>query len=290
SWRATARRRRCRRGNGDARTSTGCIRAARSPSRCSSATGVACSWSTATTRCTRTTRCSSVGSSTTVARRSCGRCRRRFQRRRASASGNSRPKFCRRRSRRSAAMWTRCVRTSSWSVLWTATAAAWMIGVVASTTPVTADTRWGADYFPNVTLTTQDGASVRFYEDLLKGKTVAIDLIYTTCQYACPLETARLAQVQRLLGDRVGRDIFFYSITIDPEHDTPAVLKDYAAKYHVAPGWTFLTGSAADIELISKKLGLYSAPNPDNPDGHTPSLLVGNEPTGQWMRNSALDN
>src|SRR5262249_27564669 len=84
-------------------------------------------------------------------------------------------------------------------------------------------------------------------------------------------------------------DIFFYSITIDPEHDTPAVLKDYAAKYHVAPGWTFLTGSAADIELISKKLGLYSAPNPDNPDGHTPSLLVGNEPTGQWMRNSALD-
>src|SRR5262244_1665719 len=167
-----------------------------------------------------------------------------------------------------------------------------LIGIFAfviAAKPVVAD---GPDrsHFPNVELITQDGKTVHFYDDLLKGKTVAIDLIYTTCQYACPLETARLAQVQRLLGDRVGRDIFFYSITIDPEHDTPAVLKDYAAKYHVAPGWTFLTGSAADIELISRKLGLYSAPNPDNPDGHTPSLLVGNEPTGQWMRNSALDN
>jgi len=68
------------------------------------------------------------------------------------------------------------------------------------------------------------------------------------------------------------------------------VLKEYAEKYHVGPGWTFLTGKAADIELISRKLGLYSAPNPDNPDGHTPNLLVGNEPSGQWMRNSALDN
>ena len=189
-------------------------------------------------------------------------------------------------------MWTRLVRTNAWSALRTLMTAAWMIGVVGSTTPVTlaADTRWGAEYFPNVTLITQDGASVRFYDDLLKGKTVAVDLIYTTCQYACPLETARLAQVQRLLGNRVGRDIFFYSITIDPDHDTPAVLKEYAEKYHVGPGWTFLTGKAADIELISKKLGLYSAPNPDNPDGHTPSLLVGNEPAGQWMRNSALDN
>ena len=177
-----------------------------------------------------------------------------------------------------------------WSAITTVMAAAWTIGVVLATTPVSADNRWGADYFPNVPLTTQDGTVVRFYDDLIKGKSVAVDLIYTTCKYACPLETARLVQVQRVLGDRVGRDIFFYSITIDPEHDTPAVLKEYAERYHVGPGWTFLTGTAADIELISKKLGLYSAPNPDNPDGHTPSLLVGNEPGGQWMRNSALDN
>jgi protein SCO1/2 len=150
--------------------------------------------------------------------------------------------------------------------------------------------RWGAGYFPNVTLTTHEGKRVRFYDDLVKGKIVAIDLIYTTCKYACPLETARMVQVQRALGDRVGRDIFFYSMTIDPEHDTPAVLKDYAEKYHVGPGWQFLTGSAADIDLLSKKLGLYSEPDPSNPDGHTPMLLIGNEVTGQWLRNSALDN
>jgi protein SCO1 len=152
------------------------------------------------------------------------------------------------------------------------------------------NTRWGADYFPNVTLTTHEGKTVHFYDDLIKGKTVAIDLIYTTCQYACPLETARMVQVQRVLGDRVGRDIFFYSITIDPEHDTPAVLKEYAEKYHVGPGWLFLTGKPSDIELISRKLGLYTEKDAANPDGHTPTLLVGNQATGQWMRNSALDN
>jgi len=179
----------------------------------------------------------------------------------------------------------------AWSRRVMIAAVVWAIGVVLATTPSSADNaRWGADYFPNVTLTTHEGKVVRFYDDLIKGKTVAIDLIYTTCRFACPLETARLVQVQRVLGDRVGRDIFFYSITIDPEHDTPAVLKEYADTYHVGPGWLFLTGTASDIELISRKLGLYSEPDPSNPDGHTPNLLVGDEPTGQWMRNSALDN
>jgi protein SCO1/2 len=178
-------------------------------------------------------------------------------------------------------------RISAAAALWIATA---MFAVFHTASTAADNTKWGAGYFPNVPLTTQDGAPVRFYDDLLKGKIVAVNLIYTTCKYACPLETARLAQVARLLGDRMGRDVFFYSITIDPEHDTPAVLKEYAAKYQAGPGWTFLTGKAEDIELISRKLGLYSAPDPSNPDGHTPMLIVGNESTGQWMRNSALDN
>ena len=155
--------------------------------------------------------------------------------------------------------------------------------------PSSADSRWGANYFPNVELTTQDGKTVHFYDDLIKGKIVAIDLIYTSCQYSCPLETARLAQVQKMLGDRVGKDIFFYSITIDPKNDTPAVLKAYAEKFHARPGWTFLTGKKEDIDFLSKKLGLYSDPAA-TVDGHTPHLLLGNEPMGQWMRNSALDN
>jgi protein SCO1 len=149
---------------------------------------------------------------------------------------------------------------------------------------------WHGNYFPNVPLITQDGKTVHFYDDLLKGKIVVIDLIYTNCQYACPLETARMAQVQRMLGDRVGKEIFFYSISIDPERDTPQQLKAYAEKFHAGPGWLFLTGKKDDIELISKKLGLYTDPDPSSKDGHTPDVILGNETTGQWIRNSALDN
>ena len=174
------------------------------------------------------------------------------------------------------------------AVLWLAVA---MFAAFVSSVKAADDgSRRGAAYFSNVTLTTQDGASVRFYDDLLKGKIVAINLIYTTCKYACPLETARLSQVAKLLGDRMGRDVFFYSITIDPDQDTPQVLKEYAAKYQAGPGWTFLTGKKDEIDIISKKLGLYSANDPSNPDGHQPFLLIGNEATGQWMRNSAVDN
>lgn len=154
----------------------------------------------------------------------------------------------------------------------------------------TAGSQGDRSHFPNVELFTQNGQKVRFYDDLIKGKVVAIDLIYTTCKYNCPLETARLVQLQKLLGDRMGKDVFFYSISIEPEHDTPEVLKAYAEKYHVGPGWLFLTGKAADIKLISHKLGLDSLPSVDDPDGHTPHLLIGNEATGLWMRNSALDN
>jgi protein SCO1/2 len=161
--------------------------------------------------------------------------------------------------------------------------------VVGHITPASADSHRGAEYFTNTTLTTQDGQKVHFYDDLLKGKIVAINLIYTNCEYSCPLETARLAQVQKLLGDRVGKDIFFYSISIDPERDTPAALKAYAEKFHAGPGWTFLTGKKEDIDLLSKKLGLYSDPKLSK-DGHTPHLLIGNEANGQWQRDSAADN
>ena len=152
-------------------------------------------------------------------------------------------------------------------------------------TGVSADSR---RLIPDVILTNQDNETVNFY-DLVKGRTVAIDLIYTTCQYACPLESARLARMQQILGERMGKDIFFISISIDPEHDTPAALKAYAAKYDAGPGWIFLTGKQADIDMLSKKLGLWTDPSLTQ-DGHTPMLLIGNEPTGQWTQTSALDN
>jgi protein SCO1 len=167
-----------------------------------------------------------------------------------------------------------------------------VIGVVAvlSGTPVLAGDLRGAEYFPNVALTTQHGTTVHFYDDLLKGKAVAINLMYTSCKDECPLETARLVQVQRLLGDRVGKDIFFYSISIDPGRDTPEVLNAYARKFGVGPGWLFLTGKGDDIKLVARKLGLSRRNDAATRDGHTAILMVGNEPTGQWMRNSAVDN
>jgi protein SCO1/2 len=146
-------------------------------------------------------------------------------------------------------------------------------------------------HFPNVELITQDGKRVHFYDDLIKGKIVAIDLIYTTCEYACPLETARMVQVQKKLGNRVGQDIFFYSISIDPERDTPAVLKAYMEKFHVGPGWLFLTGKKQDIDFLIRRLGVYRDRDAKaNADGHVPHLLIGNEATNQWIRGSALDN
>lgn len=154
--------------------------------------------------------------------------------------------------------------------------------------PVAADERYGVTRFTNLPLLTQDGKTVHFYDDVIKGKIVAINLIYTHCEYSCPLETARLVQVQQLLGDRMGKDIFFYSITIDPKRDTPEVLKAYAEKFHAGPGWTFLTGNKEDIDLISRRLGLWSPLK--TLDGHTPHLLIGNDATGQWMRDSAGDN
>ncbi|HEX7671983.1 MAG TPA: SCO family protein, partial [Polyangiaceae bacterium] len=146
---------------------------------------------------------------------------------------------------------------------------------------------WGANYFPNVVLTTQDGRMVHFWDDLLKDKKVVINFFYTECGHNCPLETAKLAQVHRLLGDRMGRDIFFYSISIDPTRDTPKVLKKYAQRFEAGPGWLFLTGRKADIELVRAKLGQAAAPGQNELTEHSATITIGDAATGQWMRDAA---
>ena len=152
-------------------------------------------------------------------------------------------------------------------------------------------TVWGADYFPNVTLINQDGKPVRFFDDLIKDKVVAVNFMFTSCKDVCPLETARMREVQEILGERVGKDIFFLSISIDPQRDTPPVLKAYAQKYQASPGWMFLTGKAEDITLIRHKLGLLSPDSdPGNLKGHSMSLIIGNQSTGQWMKKSPYEN
>ncbi len=149
---------------------------------------------------------------------------------------------------------------------------------------------WGEGYFTNVELVNQDGKTVRFYDDLIKDKVVAINFIYTHCGDSCPAETANLRQVQKLLGDRVGKDIFFYSISIDPKHDTPKALKEYAESFKVGPGWSFLTGSEADVTLLRKTLGLFRDGVEASKLGeHNTSIMIGNESTGQWIKRSPFD-
>lgn len=155
--------------------------------------------------------------------------------------------------------------------------------------PAFASSRWGENYFPNVPLVTHEGESVRFF-DLIEDKVVAVNFIYTTCPDTCPLETARMAKVQKILGDRVGKDVFMYSITIDPERDTPEVLAEYAERYGAGPGWWFLTGKEEDITLLRRKLGLYIEEIQDGSNNHNLNLVIGNQRTGQWLKRSPFEN
>lgn len=152
------------------------------------------------------------------------------------------------------------------------------------------ESHWGANYFPNVPLVTQNGQSVRFFDDLIKDKVVAINFIYTTCSASCSMETARLREVQRLLGERMGRDIHFISISIDPKNDSPRVLKQYAELFKVGPGWTFLTGKTEDITLLRQKLGLYLPDDAKDASDHNLSLIVGNQKNGLWKKVSPFEN
>jgi len=148
---------------------------------------------------------------------------------------------------------------------------------------------WGRDYFPNVELTTHEGQKVRFFDDLIAGKVVCINFIYTSCPDACPMETARLVEVQDVLGERIGRDVFMYSISIDPAHDTPEVLKEYTERFGIGPGWLFLTAPEEDVLLLREKLGVLSTGETEKQD-HSLSLVLGNQATGRWMRRSPFEN
>jgi protein SCO1/2 len=139
-------------------------------------------------------------------------------------------------------------------------------------------------HFPDVVLTTHEGKKVRFYEDLIKDKSVANTMMYAECEGVCPGITTNLVKVQKLLGDRVGRDIFFYSLTLKPEQDDPAALKHYAEMHQVRPGWLFLTGKPDDLELLRVKLG-FTNPDPklDEDDSqHIGNVRFGNEPNMHW--------
>ena len=135
-------------------------------------------------------------------------------------------------------------------------------------------------WFSDVELVDQDGRKVRFYSDMLKGKTVVVNAFFTTCTSVCPPMNRNMEKIQEALGARLGKDVFLVSISVDPLTDTPPRLKEYAQKFHAKPGWTFLTGKKENVDWALYKLGQYV----ETKDDHTTVIIVGNEPTGLWKK------
>jgi cytochrome oxidase Cu insertion factor (SCO1/SenC/PrrC family) len=137
---------------------------------------------------------------------------------------------------------------------------------------------------PDVAVQDQNGRQLRFYSDLIKGKTVAINFLFTTCTTICPPLAATFRKVQTEMGDRVGRDVLLISISVDPVIDVPQRLKAFAAKFKAGEGWTFVTGDKTDIDTLLKALGAAVADKND----HTPMLVIGNDDAKYWTRTYGL--
>ncbi|MHC4089360.1 MAG: SCO family protein [Planctomycetota bacterium] len=137
------------------------------------------------------------------------------------------------------------------------------------------------NYFTDLPLVTQEGTEVRFYTDVLKDKVVLINFIYTNCRDTCPLVTQKLIQVKDSLGDLLGEQVYFVSISTDPTRDTPPALAKFAKQQKAEhPGWVFLTGSQPNVKTILSKLGQYTA----QPEAHSTLMLAGNVRTRHWMK------
>jgi protein SCO1/2 len=139
---------------------------------------------------------------------------------------------------------------------------------------------WSAEAiaFPDPILTDQTGKPVRFYTDLIKGNTVVIDFVFTSCTIVCRPLTANLRKVQADLGEDASK-VQFISVSVDPDHDTPAALNAFAEIFHTLPGWRFLTGKKADIDRILKACGVYTI----EPNYHTARVFIGSDAAG-WSR------
>lgn len=135
-------------------------------------------------------------------------------------------------------------------------------------------------YFTDVELTNQNGEKMKFYSDLLQGKVVIINSFFATCQGSCLPLNQNLAKVQEALGDRLGKDVYILSISVDPTVDTPPNLKQYAKKLNARPGWFFLTGPKENVDFALKKIGQFV---PDKQD-HLNIFIIGNERTGLWKK------
>ncbi|MBL8204144.1 MAG: SCO family protein [Blastocatellia bacterium] len=139
-------------------------------------------------------------------------------------------------------------------------------------------------YFTDVELLNQSGEKLRLYSDLIKGHTVIINAFFTTCTSVCPPMNKNFARLQEALGDRLGKDVYILSISVDPTTDTPARLQEYAARFSAKPGWHFLTGKQENVEQALRKLGQYV----ESKDDHLTIVLIGNDQTGLWKKAHGL--
>ncbi|MDE3738888.1 MULTISPECIES: SCO family protein [Pseudomonas] len=164
------------------------------------------------------------------------------------------------------------------------------LGAMGASTERQPMARSGNARFPNPTLFTHQGRKVQFYEDLIRGKVVVLNMMYASCGRNCPTATANLRKVQQMLGERVGREVFMYSITLQPELDQPRHLQEYVDKFHIGPGWEYLTGDPQDILDLRYALGFYDVdPLVDgNQLTHTGMVRIGYEPIGRWTMAPAL--
>jgi cytochrome oxidase Cu insertion factor (SCO1/SenC/PrrC family) len=133
---------------------------------------------------------------------------------------------------------------------------------------------------PDVPVIDQDGRRLRFFNDVVKGRTVAINFMFTTCTTICPPLAATFARVQQQLGPSIGNEIMLISVSVDPVTDVPQRMKAYLSKFGAGPGWLFIGGSKLDVDVLLQSLGAYVSDKND----HTPMILVGNEKAGFWTR------
>ena len=140
-------------------------------------------------------------------------------------------------------------------------------------------------FFPNIPLITQNGENVRFYDDLIHDKTVLLHFFLVECTDGlCPTAISNLRKVQDVLGERMGKDIFFLSITLQPKKDTPAILKEYSDNFDIKPGWSFLTGKPAEVEKLRRALGYVDWDPERDKDlsNHVGMARYGNDRLNRW--------
>lgn len=140
--------------------------------------------------------------------------------------------------------------------------------------------RVGSLQIPDLPVLTQDGREVHFFSDLIEGKVVAMNFVFTTCRTICPPLGANFGKLQAELGQRLNEDVRLISVSVDPVTDTPERLRAWGETFGAGPGWTLVTGSKDQITRLLKSLQVFT---PDIRD-HSPTVLVGNAATGTWTR------